>query len=422
MLDSPPRRAPAAIFIFITVFIDVLGLGIIIPVAPRLVSQLNGQTEDQNAAVYGILGATYALMQFVFSPVLGSLSDRFGRRPVLLLSLLGTGIDYFAMAFSPTLAFLFVTRAISGISGASIPVANAYIADVTPPEKRAGAYGLMGAAFGIGFVVGPLLGGFLAEHSLSLPLVGTIDGIRIPFLLAGALALANWCYGLFVLPESLPMDRRRAFDWSRANPIGALFAISRYQSVLGLATALFLLQLAMFILHSVWVLSTAHRYGWSPRDVGLSLALVGIGAAVVQGGLARKIIPALGEKRSFLIGVAIAALAYAGYGAATEGWMVYAIVCLASLGGIAAPAGQAILTKSVAATEQGELQGTLTSLQGVAQIFGPILGTQVYAYFISTHAPAHLPGAPFYTSAVLALLGLAASAVALRTHREAVAA
>lgn len=400
------HRRPAAIkFVFLTLLLDVLGFGLLIPVAPRLVERLQGGGDAAGASTYGLLIATYAVMQFIFAPILGALSDRFGRRPVILISLLGSGLDYFAQAVAPSVALLFITRALNGVSGANITACNAYIADVTPPEKRAGAYGLVGAAFGLGFIIGPLLGGVLGQYD-----------IRLPFYVAGGLTLLNWLYGYFVLPESLPADRRRAFSLKRANPLGTFAHLSRYPLVLSLAGALFLFNLAMFGLHATWVLYTKHRYEWSETQTGASLALVGLGAAIVQGGLARKLIPRLGEPRSLLIGLSIGVLSYMGYALATEGWMIYAMIAVASLGGIAGPAGQAIITKSVLPTEQGEVQGALTSLQGVAQIVGPLVGSQLFAYFISERAPVYLPGAPYFASALLAAMGLGVAAWSLRRH------
>lgn len=396
---------PALGFIFVTLLLDVLGFGLLIPVSPRLVEQLGGGGEAAAATAVGALASLYAAMQFIFSPVLGSLSDRFGRRPVLLVALLGSGLDYFAMAFAPTLWLLFLTRAINGISGASMTTANAYVADVTPPEKRAAAFGMLGAAFGLGFVFGPILGGVLGDIN-----------IRLPFYVAGGLTLLNWLYGLLVLPESLPPERRRPVTWSRTNPVGVFVGLRRYPLAMGLAGVLFLLNLAQFGLHATWVLYTGHRYHWSATQVGLSLAIVGIGAAVVQGGLARRIIPRLGEPRSILFGLAIAVLAYVGYGSATQGWMIYAIVAVASIGAIAGPAIQSMITRSVDPREQGEIQGALTGLGSVAGIIGYSLGAGTFAYFISDRAPFQMPGASFYLSAILALIGLAMAAAVLRKN------
>ena len=394
-MDVAPKHRAALPFIFITLMLDVLGIGLIIPVLPKLVAKLHPGSETEVSHTYGVLIATYALMLLVFAPIMGALSDRFGRRPVILVALAGSAIDYVAMAFAPALWMLFVTRAINGISGANLSACMAYIADVTPPHKRAAGYGMVGAAFGLGFVLGPLTGGFL----------GDID-LRLPFLAAAGLTAANWLYGLFVLPESLPPERRRPFAWSRANAIGSLRGFARFPGVLGMAGVLFVVQLAQFGLQSVWVLYTAHRYQWDSRAVGISLAVVGIGAAVVQGGLARSIIPRIGERAALLFGLGLAVLAYTAYGLATHGWMIYATVAVASLGAIAGPAAQAIITTGVQSDQQGELQGSLASLQSVAQVAGPLLGTGLFGYFISDRAPFLLPGAPFFACAVLALIAL----------------
>lgn len=398
-----PKHSPAVPFVLLTLLLDVIGFGLLIPVGPKLVEQLMGGTDSDAAPIYGMLAATYALMQFVFAPILGGLSDRFGRRPVILVSLLGSGLDYFAAALAPNLTVLFITRAINGISGANMTACNAYIADITPPEKRAAAFGMVGATFGIGFVAGPALGGWL----------GAID-IRLPFWVAGGLCMLNWLYGLAVLPESLPTDRRRHFELKRANTFGTFAHLTRYPLVFSLACAYFFLYLAMFGLHATWVLYTAHRYHWSTVQTGLSLTAVGIGAVIVQGGLARKIIPALGEPRSLLIGIAIGAAAYFAYGLATEGWMIYAIIAVASLGGISQPASQSIITRSVPPTEQGEVQGAMMSLQSIAQVIGPAAGGWTLGFFISDRSPVYLPGAPFFLSGLLATIGLVASAWALR--------
>ncbi|HVZ95127.1 MAG TPA: TCR/Tet family MFS transporter [Phycisphaerales bacterium] len=402
---------PAVGFIFVTLLLDVLGFGLLIPVGPRLVMSLlnngTGGTEQQAANIVGILMAIYATMQFFFAPVLGALSDHFGRRPVLLVALFGSGLDYFAMALAPSMSILFVTRAINGLSGASMTVANAYIADSTPPEKRAAGFGMVGAAFGLGFILGPLIGGLL----------GKID-IRLPFYVAGGITLLNWLYGYFVLPESLAPQSRAKFTLARANPFVIMAGVGRYPLVAGLAVAFFLMYLAMFGLHATWVLYTMHRYHWSSFDVGLSLALVGVGAAVVQAGLARKLIPALGERRSLLFGVTLGALTYVGYGLAPQGWMIYAIIVLGSIGGIAQPAGQSLITKSVRPDEQGAIQGALTSLQCVAQIIGPLIGTAVFSYFISDHAPfgGDLPGASFILGGIFCGIGSIIAAVVTNRH------
>lgn len=400
------KRGPAVGFIFVTLLLDVLGFGLLIPVAPKLVEQLQGGTASEGAHAYWLLTVTYAAMQFVFAPVLGALSDVVGRRPVLLCSLLGSGLDYFAMALSPSLPWLFVTRAINGISGASMTAASAYIADVTPPEKRAGAFGMIGAAFGLGFVLGPLLGGWLGEKN-----------IHLPFYVAGGVTLLNWLYGLLVVPESLPRERRTAFSLARVNPVATIPTLARYPLVAKLSVALTLVNIAQFGLHVTWVLAMSHRFGWTTFEVGLSLFIVGIGAAVVQGGLARKIVPAMGERRALLVSLVLAVAAFTGYGLATEGWMIYAIVTVASLGGIGMPAAQSLITRTVKPEEQGAVQGALSSLQSGAQIVGPAICGSAFAYFISERAPFKLAGAPFFIGAALTLAGLGVAALALRGHR-----
>ncbi len=389
---------PALHFILVTIALDVLGFGLLIPVGPKLVMSLlhggKGGTEAEAAPVVAALMTTWFAMSFLFAPTLGNLSDRFGRRSVLLVAILGSAIDFFAQAIAPHIVWFFIARAINGLSGASITVANAYIADVTPPKKRAAAYGMVGAAFGIGFVFGPLLGGVLGGINL-----------RLPFFVAGGLTLVNWCYGLFILPESLPQDRRRRFQWKRANPLGALHGLGRYPLVAGLAAAMFLLNLAQFGLHATWVLYTGKRYDWGPEQVGYSLFAVGIGAAIVQGGLARKIIPALGEKRSLLLGVGFGIAAYVGYGLATQGWMIYTIIAIASFGGLAQPAAQALITHTVRHDEQGEIQGALQSMNSIAGILGPLIGGAVFAFSLSPHRGIEVPGLTFFVSAALAAVG-----------------
>lgn len=397
------RRTPGLSFIFLTLLLDVLGFGLIIPVGPRLVEQLQGGGEAEAAPIVGYLAATYAAMQFLFAPVLGALSDRFGRRPVLLVSMFGSGLDYFAMALVPTVPWLFVTRVLNGISGASITAASAYIADVTPPERRAAGFGIIGAAFGLGFVLGPLLGGILGSYD-----------IHYPFYAAGGISLVNWLYGYVILPESLPPERRRSAKGFRWDPLAGLAILRKNRFVLRLAGALFLLNLAQFGLHATWVLYTKFRYGWDEKAVGYSLFAVGIGAAIVQGGLARRLIPKFGERRSVLAGFVIGALAYAGYGLATEGWMIYVVVAIASFGGIAMPACQSLITKTVRADEQGQVQGALTSVNSVANIFGPIIGSAVFAWSIGKTMDPAVPGAVFFACSGMAVLGLGVALYALR--------
>jgi len=397
-------RKPAIIFIFITLVLDILGIGLIIPILPELIEKMQGQGESSAAYTFGILAALYSLMQFLFAPLLGSLSDRFGRRPVILISLFGSGIDYFFLAFAPSLGWFFFARIICGITGANFGPATAYIADVSPPEKRAANFGLIGAAFGIGFIIGPAIGGILGEIDL-----------RLPFIVAGCLTLLNAFYGLFVLPESLKPENRREFSWKRSDPAGSLMALSRYPMVLGLAGSHFLANLAHQVLPATWVLYTGHRYGWSPEDTGWSLALVGLMSAIVQGGLTRVIIPKLGERRSAVLGFAVSAVSYVLYGLAPEGWMVLIIIVFGSLGGLAGPALQGLISRSVGDDEQGGVQGSLTSLSSIANIIGVIVATSLFGYFISDEAPVQLPGAPFFFGAVVIIAGVL---LAIRSFRK----
>lgn len=398
-------RRPTLAFIFVTLFLDVLGVGLIIPILPKLIEQLSGGNVSAAAHTFGLLAALYSLMQFLFAPVLGSLSDRFGRRAVILGSLLGSWLDYLLLAFAPSIPWFFLGRLIAGITGANYAAASAYIADVSPPEKRAANFGLIGAAFGLGFIMGPALGGVL----------GNI-GLRVPFFAAAGLTLLNWLYGLFVLPESLPREQRRVFAWARANPVGSLLALKRFPIVLGLTATYFLFNLAHQVFPSTWVLYTSHRYQWTPAQVGLSLALVGVMAALVQGGLARRIIPALGERRAIIVGLTNASVFMSAYGLATEGWMVYLIIIVGSLGSIAGPAIQSLIAHSVPMNEQGAVQGALSSLASLAGILGPPLATGLFGYFVNPEALAHVPGAAFFMAAVFVLAGLMLAVRSFKNH------
>ncbi|MDF1656043.1 MAG: TCR/Tet family MFS transporter [Verrucomicrobiales bacterium] len=397
------QRKPALIFIFITLFLDILGIGLIVPILPRLIEQLGDGQVASASFIYGWLVGLYSLMLFIFAPVIGSLSDRFGRRPVILLSLFGTGLDYFLLAWAPTLAWFFVGRLISGITGANYSAAAAYVADVSPPEKRSANFGIIGAAFGLGFIFGPALGGWLGEY-----------GLRVPFIVAGILTLVNWLYGFLVLPESLKKENARSFSLDRANPIAALLELKRQPLILGLSGSYFISSIAHQVYPSIWVLYTAFRYEWDTKQTGLSLALVGLMAAIVQGGLARYIIPKIGERNSAVGGLIVMALALTGYGLASEGWMVYFIIVLGSLSGVAVPAIQGMVSKSVGDNEQGAIQGSLSSLQSVAGFVGPLIATSIFGFFISERAPFILPGASFYFSATLSVVAAVLAAVSFR--------
>ena len=412
-MDQPPtselpRRRAALTFIFVTVMVDMLAFGIIIPVLPHLIVQLIGGSIAQAAVWSGAFGALFMLMQFVFSPVQGALSDRYGRRTVILISSFGLGIDFVLMALAPSLWLLFVGRAISGVCAASFSTANAYIADITPKEKRAAAFGTLGAAFGIGFIIGPALGGFLGHLS-----------IRLPFWIAGALSLINFAYGLFVLPESLPKEKRSArFDWRHANPLGALVLLRRYPQVFGLATVFFLINLAQFSLNSTYVLYTDYRYGWGPQTVGYTLALVGLCSGLVQAVLVRRLMPTFGERRLIIAGLLLCILGYLFFGFAPVAWLFLAGIPFLCLGGLAGPPAQAMMTQQVDPHEQGRLQGALTSLASLAGIFGPALFANIFALFISDHAPVHLPGVAFLLSAVLLLVSALIAASITRGHKS----
>lgn len=396
-------RRPALGFIFVTLVLDILGIGLIIPILPKLVDQLGDGGVSEASIIYGALAAIYSLMQFLFAPLLGSLSDRFGRRPVILASLLGSGLDYFLLAWAPNLAWFFAGRIIAGITGANFSAATAYIADVSPPEKRAANFGLIGAAFGLGFIVGPLIGGFLGEYGLKT--MGE-SGLRLPFIAAGFLTLLNWLYGLCILPESLTRENRNRFSWSRANPIGAIIGLKAHPLVLGLSGSHFLVQVAHQVLPATWVLYTAHRYDWTPADTGTSLAVVGLMAAIMQGGVTRVVVPRFGEMRTAAFSLGISALAYMAYGFATEGWMLYVIIVFGSLGGLANPAIKGMISNSIGPQEQGQIQGTLSSLTSLAGIIGPPIAAGLFGFFISEAAPAYLPGISFFLSAVLVVIAI----------------
>ena len=400
------RRATFA-FIFFVVLLDMLALGIIVPVLPKLVIAFEGGERASAAAVYGVFGTVWALMQFLFAPLLGALSDRYGRRPVILISCLGLGFDYLLMAIAPNLAWLFVGRTISGITAASFATAFAYIADVTPQEQRAAHFGKLGAAFGIGFVVGPALGGLL----------GGID-LRLPFWVAGALSLANAAYGFFVLPESLPTERRGTFSWGKANPLGALEFLRTHGTLLGLAAAAFLYRLAHDALPSLFVLFGDYRFGWNERTVGLVLAGLGVCSVIVQAGLVGWVVKKVGERRAMLMGLTFGALSLTVYGLASNSSLFLLGVPLGALFGFSYPAMQGLMTRRVGADEQGRLQGALASLMGIAGVVAPVLFTQTFAAAIGRFRGLGLPGAPFLLAAALLVL---AAAIGARAGNEGVA-
>lgn len=379
-----PKRA-TLLFIFVTVLLDVLSLGVIIPVLPKLIESefLGGDTAK--AAIYtGLFGTVWALMQFLFAPVLGALSDQYGRRRVILISCFGLGLDYILMALAPNLVWLFIGRVLSGITAASFSTAAAYIADVTPPEKRAASYGLFGAAFGLGFIIGPAVGGLLGEY-----------GLRIPLWVAAGLTLANAAYGYFILPESLSLENRSKFSWSKANPLGSLKLLRSHSELLGLASVLLLYQIAHQVFPSVFVLYAGHRYGWGPQTVGYTLMAVGIMSVIMQGFVVRRTAQRLGEWRMLFIALSFGGIGYAIYGFANSGFLFWGAIPVFSLVGYFSPALQGLMTRRVSAAEQGQLQGANSSLAGVAGMIGPIFFTWIFSASIAEGAEYQFPGAPF---------------------------
>jgi DHA1 family tetracycline resistance protein-like MFS transporter len=388
-------RRGSTVFVLATVLLDTLGVGLIIPVGPRLVASFLGDDLGAASRAFGVLLSLYSIMQFLFAPVLGGLSDRFGRRAVILMSLLGAAASYLLSGFAPSLGWLFVGRVIAGATGASFSAANAYVADVTPPEKRAQSFGLVGAAFGLGFIIGPALGGAIGDV-----------GLRWPYFVAAGLNFLNFLYGLFVLPESLPLSDRRAFSLRRANPLGSIKNLGRHPIVLGLTGTMTCAFMSQMILQSVWALYNQARFGWTLRGVGMSLMAVGLATAVVQGVLIRAILPRVGERRALILGLGLGALGHLGFGLAPQGWMMYAMIFPFALAGLSGPATQALITREVGPTEQGELQGSLNSLSGLTAIVGPLLGTVLLARFAPETAHPHLPGAPFFAAAAFNVVGL----------------
>lgn len=385
------NRKAAIGFIFITLLIDVTGLGLIIPVMPKLIEDLLETSDISKASQYGgWLTFAYAFIQFLFAPVLGNLSDKYGRRPVLLLSLLGFGIDYLFLSFAPSIGWLFVGRIIAGITGASFTTASAYIADISTHENRAQNFGMIGAAFGLGFILGPMIGGLLGEL-----------GARVPFFVAAGLALLNCAYGYFVLPESLSKENRRPFEWRRANPVGSLLQLKKYPAVSGLIISMILIYIAGHAVQSNWSFFNIERFGWSPKMIGISLGIVGLLVGGVQGGLVRVINPRIGNEKSIYVGLGLYALGLLLFAFATEGWMMFVFLIPYCLGGIAGPALQSIISGHVPPNEQGELQGALTSLMSATSIIGPPLMTNLFAYFTHKEAPVYFPGAAFLLGALL---------------------
>lgn len=402
------NRKAAIGFIFITLLIDVTGFGVIIPVMPKLIEQLLGINDISKVSQYGgWLTFAYAFMQFLFAPVLGNLSDKYGRRPVLLFSLFGFGIDYIFLAFAPSIIWLFVGRLIAGVTGASFTTASAYIADISTPENRAQNFGMIGAAFGLGFIIGPLIGGLLGEL-----------GPRVPFMVAACLALTNWLYGYFVLPESLDKEHRRPFEWRRANPLGSLLQLRKYPTVGGLVGSFVLVYLGAHAVQTNWSYFNIEKFHWSPKMIGFSLGAVGLLVGLVQGGLVRVINPRIGNERSVYIGLGLYALGLLLFAFASQSWMMFVFLIPYCLGGIAGPALQSIISGHVPPSEQGELQGALTSLMSATSIVGPLIMTNLFAYFTRKNAPIYFPGSSFFLG-FLFMLGSAIWAyVVLRAEKD----
>jgi DHA1 family tetracycline resistance protein-like MFS transporter len=400
-------RTPGLIFIFITMLIDVIGFGLIIPVLPKLLEELTGGDLSTAARWGGVLMFTYAGMQFLFSPIIGGLSDRYGRRPVILASLFAFGIDFIIQGLAPNIWWFFIGRVLGGITGASFTSGMAYIADVSPIEKRAQNFGIVGAAFGLGFIIGPLIGGVVSFHF----------GIRAPFFAAAGLALMNWLYGYFILPESLKTENRRAFNWKRANPVGSLLNLGRYPVILSLVASLVCIYIAGHANQSTWTYITMKKFNWDERWVGYSLAFTGLMTALVQGGLSRVLIPKLGQRTAVLLGLTLYSIGFVLFAFAAEGWQMFVFMVPFALGGIAGPSLQGIISSQVPSNEQGELQGALTSLISLTAIIGPLLMTNLFSYFTAPESPVQFPGAPFLLGAALSLLSMLLAMRSLFKHQ-----
>lgn len=387
------KKSAAIGFIFITMLIDITGWGIIIPVIPKLIQELIHGDVSEAAKIGGWLTFAYAITQFMFAPLIGNLSDKFGRRPIILISLFAFSMDYLLLAFAPTITWIFIGRIIAGLTGASITTASAYIADVSTPENRAKNFGMIGAAFGLGFIIGPVIGGLLGQY-----------GSRVPFYAAAVLCLLNFLYGYFILPESLSKDNRREFSLKRANPIGAFLNLRKHPQLIGLVVSIFLLYTASHAVHSNWSYFTIYKFHWTERMVGLSLGAIGLLVGIVQGGLIRWINPKLGNEKSIYVGMALYTIGMFLFATATESWMMFAFLIPYCLGGIAGPAMQAVISSQVPANEQGEIQGTLSSLMSASAIVGPPMMSTVFYYFTHKDAPFQFAGAHFVLGGILMLV------------------
>ncbi len=401
--NSSPTKNKAVLFVLLTVCIDAMGFGIIIPVMPDLVAEVSSTGLSQAAVWGGYLSFSYAIMQFLFGPTVGNLSDRYGRKPVLLVSLFVLAIDFLIMALAQSLLLLFIGRLVGGIAAATHSTSNAFIADISAKEERARNFGLLGAAFGLGFILGPVIGGVAGEY-----------GTRAPFYAAAVLAFANFCFGALVLPESLPPEKRRAFEWRRANPVGGFRQIGKVPMVAWLLACVFLFEIANFVYPAVWAYYTKEAFKWTSAEVGLSLAAVGLGFVVVQGWLIRIILKRFGEVRTVLGGLLVSLIGLLGFAFAREGWVFYAFLPVIALGGVASPAIGALMSNRIPDDAQGELQGIRSSVMAVVMIVSPLVMTQLFGYFTGKDAPVYFPGAPFLAAAVLIGLSLIPFAIGLR--------
>ncbi len=400
-------RKAAIGFIFITLLIDVIGWGIIIPVMPTLIRTMEDVDLGMASSLNGWMLFAFSMTQFLFAPLVGNLSDKYGRRPILLVSLFGFGLDYILMSWAPSIEWLFVGRVIAGITGASFTTASAYIADISNDKNRAQNFGMIGAAFGMGFIIGPIIGGLLGSF-----------GPRVPFIAAAALCFLNWLYGYFILPESLSPDHRRPLDWKRANPLGSLLHLRKYPDIGYLLVAMVLVYLGAHAVQSNWSFYTIERFGWGEGMIGVSLGVVGLLVGVVQGGLTRVINPKLGNARSIYVGLILYAIGMLLFGLATAGWMMLVFLVPYCLGGIAGPALQATITSQVDVREQGELQGALTSLMSATSIVGPPMMTNLFAWAIMPGNPIYLPGAPFFLGSLLMLMSAIIAYMSFRKHHK----
>ncbi len=403
------NKKAAINFIFITILLDVVGFGIIIPVLPELLSQMKNIDFNEASKYGGYLLFAFAIAQFLFSPVIGNLSDQYGRRPVLLISMFGFGLDYLILAFAPTYAWLLIGRVIAGITGASFTTANAYIADISTPENRAKNFGMVGAAFGVGFIIGPLLGGLLGEI-----------GVRIPFFTAAGLSFINFLYGYFILPESLAPENRRKFSWKRANPAGTLIQLSKYKQIRVLMIAYIFLNLAHHAVQSNWTYFTMYRFEWGEGMVGFSLAFVGLLVGIVQAVLAQKSADKIGISKSIYYGIGLYTIGMFLFAFASTSWMMFVFLIPYCLGGIAMPNLQSFMVGKVPANEQGELQGGLTSLVSMTTIFGPIMMTGIFYHFTKDDAPFHFPGSAFFLGGLFMIVSFLITYFLLRKKKEAV--